>query len=240
MRSPVRGVLFDMDDTLFDHNFATHCATGALRASESALAVWTLEELRRRHSEVLEIVHKEVIGGRLSVDEARRERFRRLLTDAGAEAAALARAADVAALYRREYQQHWRAVAGAVDLLAALKARGCRVAIVTNNITSEQVLKSRRCAIEPLVDVLITSEDTKSAKPDTAIYSAALAAIDVTKDEAVMVGDVWDTDIAGAIAAGVRPVWFNWRKLPRRETVVTEIHSLAPLEVALKAIDGSS
>jgi putative hydrolase of the HAD superfamily len=240
MKPAVRGVLFDMDDTLFDHNFATHSATGALRESEPALAVWTLEELRRRHSEVLEIVHLEVISGRLSVDDARRERFRRLLTDAGAAAAALDRAADVAALYRREYQRHWRAVEGAIDLLTELKARGCKVAVVTNNITSEQVLKSRHCAIEPLVDALITSEDTKSAKPDTAIYAAALSAIDVTREEAVMVGDAWDTDIAGAIAAGVRPVWFNWRKLPARETVVAEIQSLAPLDAALKAIDGSS
>jgi FMN phosphatase YigB (HAD superfamily) len=51
-----------------------------------------------------------------------------------------------------------------------------------------------------------------------------------------MVGDVWDTDIAGALAAGVRPVWFNWRGLPPRETAVDEIVSLAPTDATVRLI----
>ena len=102
MTTPVRGVLFDLDDTLFDHNFSTNCATAALLGSEPALAVWSLEELRRRHSELLETIHREVVAGRLSIDDARRERFRRLLADAGADEEALGRASAAASRYREE------------------------------------------------------------------------------------------------------------------------------------------
>lgn len=240
MRPRVRGVLFDLDDTLFDHNYSTICATGALRAFESALAVWTLEELRRRHSEMLEIIHQEVIAGRMTIDHARRERFWRLLNDAGADRAALERASAVAGKYREEYQTSWRPVAGAPELLSELKSRGLKVVVVTNNLTSEQEQKIRRCELEAHVDALITSEGVGSAKPGVAIFAAALSAVGLANSDVVMVGDAWDTDIAGAIAAGIRPVWFNWRGSPARETKVDEISALTPLESVLEVIQRSA
>ena len=238
MNTPVRGVLFDLDDTLFDHNFSTNCATAALRGCEPSLAVWSLEELRRRHSELLEVIHREVVAGRLSIDDARRERFRRLLADAGGDEESVDRANAVAMRYREEYQRSCRGVAGAAELLSRLKGRGLSVAIVTNNLTAEQEQKIQRCGFGEHIDALITSEGTGIAKPDVGIFTAALSAIDVNAGEAVMVGDAWDTDIAGALAAGVRPVWFNWRGHPARETPVAEIAAFTPLDAAIKAICG--
>ena len=236
MTTAVRGVLFDLDDTLFDHNFSTNCATAALRGCEPALAVWSLEELRRRHSELLETIHREVVAGRLSIDDARRERFRRLLTEAGADEETLGRASAAAVRYREEYQRSCRAVAGAAELLTALKNRKLKVAVVTNNLTAEQEQKIKRCGFGGRIDALITSEGTGIAKPEVGIFTAACSAIGVTASEAVMVGDAWDTDIAGALAAGVRPVWFNWRGHPPREISVAEITALTPLAAAVKAI----
>ena len=238
MNTTVRGVLFDLDDTLFDHNFSTNCATEALRGCEPALAVWSLVELRRRHSELLEVIHREVVAGRLSIDDARRERFRRLLADAGGDEESLARAPAVAMRYREEYQRNCRSVEGAAELLSALKSRGLKVAIVTNNLTAEQEQKIARCGFGEHIDVLITSEGTGVAKPGVGIFTAALSAIALSAPEAVMVGDAWDTDIAGALAAGVRPVWFNWRGHPPRETRVAEIAAFTPLEAAVKTICG--
>ena len=48
--------------------------------------------------------------------------------------------------------------------------------------------------------------------------------------DAVMVGDSWAADIAGAHAAGIRPIWFN-RAAVRRPTGrlrVSEIATLTP------------
>jgi len=41
-----------------------------------------------------------------------------------------------------------------------------------------------------------------------------------------MIGDAWETDIAGARAAGIRPVWFNRFGAPSPDPSVTEVHSL--------------
>src|ERR1043165_4361776 len=145
MPSRARAVLFDLDDTLFDHNHATKCATAVLREWEPAFSVWSSDELRRRHSEVLEIVHQEVMAGRMAIDIARRERFTRLLRDAGAGDDALERAPAIATKYRECYEQSWRPVDGAPELLSALKAQGVSIGIVTNNLTAEQRMKLQRC-----------------------------------------------------------------------------------------------
>ena len=236
MLHPVRGVLFDMDDTLFDHNKATAKATAALHAVEPLFQAWAQDELRRRHSEMLELIHQDVVSGRLQIDEARRERFRRLLLQANAAGADLERAAALAKRYREEYEQGWSAVEGAAELLGVLKARGLRVGIVTNNVRAEQVLKLESCGLAGLIDVLVTSEDAGMAKPEPEIFGKALAALDLKPAATVMVGDVWDTDIAGAMRAGLRPVWFNWRQLPPRDQAVDEILSLTPAEDALAVI----
>ena len=74
----IRAVLFDLDDTLFDHDHATNRALSALRATEPAFREWAPAELVSRHSVELEAMHLEVLAGRQSIDNAREERFRRL------------------------------------------------------------------------------------------------------------------------------------------------------------------
>ena len=46
--------------------------------------------------------------------------------------------------------------------------------------------------------------------------------------QAVMVGDAWTTDIAGAMAAGIRPIWFNRRRAASPNPDVIELTALEP------------
>jgi 2-haloalkanoic acid dehalogenase type II len=228
----VRAVLFDLDDTLFDHSHAMSQALAALKADEPAFAAWTTEYLEARHGEVLEVLHHDVLAGRLSIDDAREERFRRLLTLAESKGLGRKRAVALARLYRDTYKQCWRAVPGAIELLTWLKREGYGTAIVTNNLTAEQRAKLTGCGLADGIDHLITSEDVGVAKPDPAIFSAALAALDVTGGEAILVGDAWQADIVGGRAAGLRTVWLNRKGTPRPDPSVPELPSLEPLERA--------
>ena len=122
---------------------------------------------------------------------------------------------------------------GAIALATALKRAGVAFVIVTNNVTSEQRLKLDRCGLRPYVDALITSEDVGVTKPDARIFETALAAAGVTPAEAVMLGDSWLTDVAGARASGVRAVWLNRAGAVAPDSsagaAVAEIQSLEPL-----------
>lgn len=227
---PVRAVLADLDDTLFDHRHATRAALGVLHAEVPAFRAWAREEFAVRHSEMLELMHQAVLARQMTIEAARIMRFERLL-DAAAGAPAMA--SELARRYREQYEAAWQPVPGAIALASALKRAGIGFVIVTNNVTSEQVLKLDRCGLRPYVDALITSEDVGVTKPGARIFEAALAAAGVGPAEAVMLGDSWLTDVAGAQAAGVRAVWLNRAGAVAPDSTasgsVPEIQSLEPL-----------
>jgi HAD superfamily hydrolase (TIGR01509 family) len=233
----LRAVLFDLDDTLFDHSRATAAALADLHAKEPAFAAWSADELTRRHGAVLEEMHVEVVAGRLAIPAAREERFRRLLEDAGRHGRVDGgRAAELAAAYRSAYEASWCSVSGAGALLTRLRADRIKTAIVTNNLLAEQEAKLQFCGLRERIDALVTSEETGIAKPDPRIFAQALDALGVAPGEAVMLGDAWATDIEGAIAAGVRPIWLNRRRLPAPRPGVVQIDALEPIEASLATI----
>src|SRR4029453_4488858 len=108
--------------------------------------------------------------------------------------------------------------------------------IVTNNILVEQQLKLRSCAMDSLIDELVTSEEVGATKPDVRIFETALARLGIGAEDAVMIGDAWLTDIAGAKAAGIRRVWFKRRGAPNPDPEVAELRAFEPLDHALRAI----
>ena len=56
---------------------------------------------------------------------------------------------------------------------------------------------------------MILSEEVGSRKPDKAIFEAALQKSGSAPDEAVFIGDAWETDIIGAANCGIKAVWLN-------------------------------
>ena len=223
-----RAVLFDLDDTLFDHRRSARAALTELHHVHGRGT--DLDDFERQHTKFLEVMHIEVLAGRVALDEARRERFRRVflafdiaLNDPDVDA--------VASAYRSGYMAARRALDGAADLLIALRPHA-RIGIVTNNLLDEQRDKLDYCGLAPLVDTLIASEDVGVSKPDRGIFDIALDRLGVAAGDAVMVGDSWANDVAGAVHAGIRAIWFNpdRKTAPADPPCVDEIHALAPAE----------
>lgn len=206
----VRGVLFDLDDTLFDHRGCSRDALEAVRLCDEQLSAVPPDELEHSHAGLLEDLHEEVMVGRMPLERARHERFRRLLARWGGNEE---NAPAAAAAYRDRYRDSRRAVPGAAALLEALGAR-LPVGIVSNNLYDEQTEKLRVCGLDRFVTTLIVSERAGVAKPDPAIFRLALRDLQCEAGECVMVGDAWTADVAGAQSAGLRAIWFNPRRLP--------------------------
>jgi YjjG family noncanonical pyrimidine nucleotidase len=230
----LRGVLFDLDDTLFDHHQGARAALQRVHATYAPFLGTPFAEFEHAHAEHLEALHLQVLSGAMDIDAARVERFRRLLIQAGAGGD---EAAGAAALYRESYIAARQAVAGAHDLLAALRARA-RIAVVSNNLLDEQQQKMAQCGLTPLIDALIVSEDVGFAKPDRRIFAVALDRLELQPEEAVMIGDSWPNDIVGATQAGIAAVWFNPRHLPvpGPNLNVPELYSFHPADHAVDVI----
>jgi putative hydrolase of the HAD superfamily len=223
-----RVVLCDLDDTLFDHSGATRDALAHVRTLAPHFGHWTLDELDDRHRVVLEELHKEVLAGQWTIEDARIERFRRLMCAAGA-AESECGAELLHGLswgYRGAYEVAWRLVPGALALVQAIKAAGARLVIVTNNVVREQKLKVDRGGLAPYVDVLVTSEEFGVTKPDPRIILHALERVGAAREQAVMFGDSLTTDIEGGRRAGVRVVWFNRFGAQSNDPTLAEVQSL--------------
>lgn len=227
-------VLLDLDDTLFDHWACTRAALADLRERFPVLGRVPAAAVEAEHRRLLETLHLQVLAGRMTVDDARVERFRRLLEFAGGTPDA-ASPTDVAAAYRAAYLAHWRPVDGALELLEALHGQ-VLTGIVTNNVASEQRQKIAACGFGPLLDAVIISEEAGVTKPDPRIFRMALDQLGCQAGETVMIGDAWETDIAGALAAGIRPIWFNRFAAESPNRTVAEVRSLVPSSVVLSAL----
>jgi putative hydrolase of the HAD superfamily len=103
-----------------------------------------------------------------------------------------------------------RPLPGVRALLAAMRTRGLRTAVVSN--------LAHAASVGPLIavadpghrfDAVVTSIDVGYCKPDKLLFRVALARLGVEAGHAIHVGDDPDGDIAGAERAGIHPVWFN-------------------------------
>ena len=231
---PLTTVLFDLDDTLFDHIGTARAALAATAAADARLQAADPEALYQHYSALLEQIHAQLLAGRYTYEQARRLRFERLLGPYGVGAAEVS---AIAQAHYGRYQQLRRPLPGARALLEALKPH-YRIGIVTNNRTGEQLDKLHHLDLHPFVDALITSEDVGVPKPDPRIFAAALARLGARPAEAVLVGDNWTADVLGALGAGIRPVWLNRTGAARPLAHVRELTSLSPLPAVWQAITG--
>jgi HAD superfamily hydrolase (TIGR01509 family) len=229
-----RAILFDLDDTLFDHSLCSREALASVHRIHACFSAIPFDDFACAHAAHLEELHLQVLAGTIELDAARQERFLRLLVSVGGDPALAAHAASV---YRDAYKAARRAVDGAAELLALLRTQA-PIVIVSNNLLAEQREKMEECGLAPHIDALVVSEEAGVAKPDPEIFTIALRTVGVGPSDAVMVGDSWAADIAGAHAAGIIPVWFNPQGLPAPTSPddIVELRALAPAQEAVETI----
>jgi HAD superfamily hydrolase (TIGR01509 family) len=98
-----------------------------------------------------------------------------------------------------------------VELARALRARGVRTAVLSNSEGGLAGLLGE-VGIADAFDVIVDSGRIGMEKPDPAIFGYTLAQLGVAPDApAIHIGDSWSADVAGALAAGWRAIWYGRR-----------------------------
>lgn len=96
-------------------------------------------------------------------------------------------------------------IAGALELLYAVRNAGMKICIVTRNCRPAVELSLARTGV--FYDALLTRDDVPKTKPHPDHLISALSPLGICPHEALMVGDHWMDVVAGR-AAGTRTVGF--------------------------------
>lgn len=101
---------------------------------------------------------------------------------------------------------------GAIEALRSLKARGLKLAIISNTGRTWGTFLRRvqaKVGMDGLFDHRTFSDEVRVRKPAPAIFDQTLAALGMEPDEAAHIGDDVVADVGGAKAVGMRAVWYD-------------------------------
>jgi putative hydrolase of the HAD superfamily len=116
----------------------------------------------------------------------------------------------------------------AAPALAALRAAGVRLGAVSNWDSSLRSTLSG-VGLSGSLDVVVVSAEVGAPKPEPAIFETALAGVRCAPEDALYVGDSFETDVEGARAAGIRAVLLDRSAAASHDEDVLTILSLAEL-----------
>lgn len=99
--------------------------------------------------------------------------------------------------------------AGATDALAAFRAAGVRLALVTNGSALVQGAKIEQFNLGRFFECILIEGEQGFGKPDERVYKLALDTLAVAARDTWMVGDDLDWDVAGPQRLGIHGIWLR-------------------------------
>jgi HAD superfamily hydrolase (TIGR01549 family) len=212
--TPIDTVLFDLDDTLHDDSAAYKAA--AKRVAEDVARARGIAAPALLAAYIAEAngFWKKLSTEHLTtaIHDTRVQLWYDALSAVGLDDIALARVcADAYNAYRAEELE---LSPGALELLIALRERGCRIGIVSNGFSATHHDKIDRLGLRAHIDGLFLADEMGMVKPDPRVFAHACAVLGSEPSRSAMVGDRYDRDITGAHEAGLFTVLIDVHAIP--------------------------
>jgi putative hydrolase of the HAD superfamily len=125
-------------------------------------------------------------------------------------------------------------VEGAQELMDYLRDKGYRMHICSNGFHEVQYKKLKACGLGGYFATVVLSEDAGANKPSRQFFDYAFSKSGAVKESTIMIGDNYNTDIKGALDAGIDTIFFNrYPEYPAPGPVTFEVTSLAEVRSLL-------
>jgi YjjG family noncanonical pyrimidine nucleotidase len=225
-------LLFDLDHTLWDFEsnseetlqelFHKH----GLQQRGVTSFNYFYETFVRVNTKLWDLHDRNLIG----TEEIRTQRFHKVFGEAGLDDHPLS--LQFSSDFLRELPNKKNLLPHALETLTYLHER-YPMAVVTNGFDELQAAKMISAGIHHYFKKVVTSQRAGNKKPSREIFEFALAELGYIADDAIMIGDNLQTDIAGARRAGIHAIYFNPSGALHEEDVTHEIKSLKELQTLL-------
>ncbi len=122
-------------------------------------------------------------------------------------------------MFRRLHIEYARPTDGLVDVLERLQNNRTKMAVITNTFQGNARAILKNLDIEHYFSVIADSSDYNAFKPMPEPFEFAMVKLDVSKENALYVGDEFYADVVGASRAGLSVVWINNREDSLKENL---------------------
>lgn len=201
----MKGILLDLDDTVYDYERSHSAGIDASLQHFSARYDYPHEIAVQKFAIARNDV-KAVLHGS-SASHNRLLYFKRMLEIE--QIFSPSEAMQLNDIYWNDFIENISLSEDTSDFFANAKRNAIPICIVTNFSTDIQFRKIAKLGIEDYIDHVVTSEEVGAEKPDHLIFDFALERIGLPARQVCMIGDDWQNDIVGATTLGIRSYWFN-------------------------------
>ena len=113
-------------------------------------------------------------------------------------------------IYTSEKLRHITPYPGVKKTLAAIRARGYAMAVVTDAEHADAVLRLGKCGLDSFFDCMVTSDKVGIKKPAPDPFLAALDKVRARPEEVLFIGDSPRRDIEPCKKLGIRTVYARY------------------------------
>lgn len=218
-------LFFDFDNTLWDFDLNSYNVLKLLfgeleldKKINSAFGPFH-DYYKKKNDELWHLYYKKHI----EKSELRYKRFHDTFLNFGLDDIALSKRLSEEYLKISPYSNALKP--GCIEMLDAL-FQNHHLHIITNGFKEVQNIKLDYCGLRPYFKEIIISEEHGYTKPHIEIFKLAEQKAKATKEECVMIGDNWVSDVEGALAAGWKAVFYkvNERALFEHKNLQTIDH----------------
>lgn len=223
-----RWIFLDLDDTLWDFSANSAAALDYIYRNHPVLSTIVPEKdlFISRYIFHNDRLWNDYHHARISSEFLKAERFKAVIREFTSDPDALKIGVELNSFYLDTLAEGSELVDGARNLLESLSSKYL-IGIISNGFLNVQYKKLFGTGLDRYVQRMVISDEIGINKPSREIFDYALSETGADPERAIMIGDNPDTDIAGAVNAGWKAIFFN-----RKGKAIPEGIDLSRIRVA--------